>query len=116
LRAKRALDGLTVGGGTPLAAGLLRSFELAKCPIANQRETVLVLFTDGHANVSLQQDLVTDRENRELVVSQELGKLGREIRKSKLSTVVIETEKKFLSHNGPQRVAELLGAQFVRVQ
>ena len=53
-RAKRELDALAVGGGTPLAAGLIRALDLAKqARRAAIRQTLLLLFTDGRANVGL---------------------------------------------------------------
>jgi magnesium chelatase subunit D len=54
--AKRALDRLPAGGGTPLAAGLLTALDLAKRERRNGlRHTMLVLLTDGRANVSRQR-------------------------------------------------------------
>jgi len=52
VRAKRSLAGLPGGGGTPLAAGIDMAVELA-ASLARRGDTpVLVLLTDGRANVS----------------------------------------------------------------
>ena len=51
LRARRVLDSLGVGGGTPLTAGLIRSLEVAKQD-RSEREIFLLVFTDGNANVA----------------------------------------------------------------
>ena len=51
LRARRVLDSIAVGGGTPLGAGLIRSLEVAKQD-RTESEVVLFVFTDGNANVA----------------------------------------------------------------
>ncbi|MEP7220184.1 MAG: VWA domain-containing protein, partial [Bacteroidota bacterium] len=53
-RAKRSLDILPTGGGTPLASALVKAFSLAAA--ARRRgveQTLIVLMTDGRANVPL---------------------------------------------------------------
>ncbi len=50
--AKRALDALPVGGGTPLAAALETALHLTRCARpSDARDTLLVILTDGKANV-----------------------------------------------------------------
>ena len=52
MRAKRSLAALPGGGGTPLAAGIEAARELAQ-QIGRQGETpVVVMLTDGRANVA----------------------------------------------------------------
>ena len=63
-RARRALSGLSVGGATPMAAGLEKARELLEI---NRRlypamERVLVLLTDGEANVPLVKGGDVDKE------------------------------------------------------
>lgn len=53
VRAKRALAGLPGGGGTPLAAGLAAAGTLAAQVQRAGQTAVLVLLTDGRANVTL---------------------------------------------------------------
>ena len=52
VRARRALDGLPGGGGTPLAAGLDAALALAAQLRRGGEAAMLVLLTDGRANVS----------------------------------------------------------------
>jgi magnesium chelatase subunit D len=52
VRAKRSLAGLPGGGGTPLAAGLEVAVELADALARRGDTPVVVLLTDGRANVS----------------------------------------------------------------
>jgi magnesium chelatase subunit D len=53
VRAKRALAGLPGGGGTPLAAGLMAAGALAAQVQRAGQTAVVVLLTDGRANVTL---------------------------------------------------------------
>jgi magnesium chelatase subunit D len=53
VRAKRSLAGLPGGGGTPLAAGIVGACELARGIERSGETAVVVLLTDGRANVAL---------------------------------------------------------------
>ncbi|RFC64968.1 VWA domain-containing protein [Fulvimarina endophytica] len=52
-RARKALAGLAAGGGTPLAAGLERAGDLARASEGQGRTPLIVVLTDGKANVAL---------------------------------------------------------------
>lgn len=52
-RAKRSLAGLPGGGGTPLASGLSEGLQLARSAKRKGQTPILVLLTDGRANVGL---------------------------------------------------------------
>ena len=52
-RAKKCLADLAGGGGTPLAAGLAAGQVLAEAEAARGRTPLIVLMTDGRANVTL---------------------------------------------------------------
>ena len=54
VRAKRALSGLPAGGGTPLASALRLSLDLARQQSRQGVTPVLVMLSDGRANVNLQ--------------------------------------------------------------
>jgi magnesium chelatase subunit D len=51
-RARRAIAGLPAGGGTPLAAALDRAAVVAQAVRRGGSQTVVVLLTDGRANVA----------------------------------------------------------------
>jgi magnesium chelatase subunit D len=102
--AQRALDLLPTGGGTPLASALL----LAQTVAAQARargilQTVLILLTDGRANVSL-------REKGD--VRAELQQIGRHIAESSLQVVVVDTQRSYLSRGEARQLAQWLGAQY----
>ena len=51
-RARRTLGDLPGGGGTPLAAGLSLAHEMGASIIAKGRTALLVVLTDGRANIA----------------------------------------------------------------
>jgi len=53
VRARRGLSGLPGGGGTPLAAGISAAAELADATRRRGGTPIIVLLTDGRANVAL---------------------------------------------------------------
>jgi magnesium chelatase subunit D len=97
-RARRALEALPVGGGTPLAAGL----EAAVLLSAKRPETVIVLLTDGRANVAVSNE----------GVGAELERLGAEIRRRRIDVLVIDTQARFTSRGEARNLATILGAQY----
>ncbi len=113
LRARRVLDSLGVGGGTPLAAGLLCSLEVSKRAQTKGGEIVLLLFTDGHANVSLQRSRSVDRAQRQQVVEQEVIGLGLALRKAGVRALVVDTQDGFVSSGNARELASNLGGAYV---
>jgi magnesium chelatase subunit D len=112
LRARRVLDSLGVGGGTPLSAGLRCSLELAKQARSDAGEIVLLLFTDGHANVAVGGN---GRANRRAVIEKEVAQLALELRGADVRTVVVDTQNAFISNGDARALAEKLGAGYVFV-
>ena len=113
LRARRVLESLSVGGGTPLSAALARALALVKRQ--NNRDVVLLLFTDGHANVPLRANARgrTERFDR---VNEEVRSLGNELRTAGVITVVVETQSSFWLAGGARELAKQLDAQLFDAQ
>ena len=111
-RAKRLLDALSVGGATPLSAGLMTSIEVAR-RAAQQgvQEIVLLIFTDGRANVSLSGGETFDRATRQRVIDGELVRLGALLRQAGVKIVVVDTQNRFISHGEARSLAETLGGR-----
>jgi magnesium chelatase subunit D len=104
--ARRALDLLPTGGGTPLAAALLRTIEVAKQ--ARSRgilQTMLILLTDGRANVGLRAE--RDR------VAAELQHLGRQVAEAGIQSIVIDTQRSYLGRGEAQKLAGWLGGTYL---
>jgi magnesium chelatase subunit D len=103
---RRAVDQMPTGGGTPLAATLVRALEVAaqarRRGLAN---VVLVLLTDGRANVGLR----TDRAG----VDAELKLLAASVAAAGIRSLVIDTQRNFLSQGSAQRLAAALQGEYL---
>ncbi len=116
LRARRVLDTLSVGGGTPLPAGLACSLKVAKQMRAQViLNTVLLIFTDGRANVPLRANGTARADQKQLIES-EIRFLGSELSKAGVTTVVVETRNPFVSGGEAHDLAEMLAAQLVQIK
>lgn len=96
--AKRALEAMPVGGGTPLAAGLESSLELVRRARLIGQEALLVLLTDGKANVGLPAELE--------------GVCAR-LRQERVASVVIDTTHRAVSSGAAGGLAERIGGRLV---
>jgi magnesium chelatase subunit D len=113
-RAKRAVDSMPVGGGTPIAAGLLTAFDLAKrARKAGVKQTAILIFTDGRANVGLHTEDIEDRETKRAAIREELAQVGAALQYEGIASAVIDTQSRFASSGEGQALARLLGARYV---
>jgi magnesium chelatase subunit I len=113
-RAARILDELCIGGPTPLAAGISSALDIAR----RTREqglsrVVLLLFTDGHANVSLRGEVARAGVARAQVIWGELEQLGAELQRAGIASIVVDTRNRFTSDGEGQRLADKLGGRHV---
>jgi magnesium chelatase subunit D len=115
-RARRLLDELSVGGATPLAAGLSRALEVAERASRQGAERiVLLLFTDGRANVSLQSGEAQNKSVRRHLIQEELEHLGLAAQQSGLKTIVVDTQNRFASSGEGQKLADVIGARYMQL-
>ena len=112
LRARRVLNSLRVGGGTPLSAGLACALKLARNSGNKAGEISVLLFTDGNPNVALAGKVVADRRARGQVISRELTLLGLAFRKERVRLTLVDTQNTFLRSGDAAAVARRLGAQY----
>jgi magnesium chelatase subunit D len=112
LRARRVLDALGVGGGTPLSAALACSLALAKQVKGQHGELLLLLFTDGHANVPLKETLNSERSRRRRQIEGEVILLGSALAQAGVHTVLIDTQNRFSANDEARDLAHNLGATY----
>lgn len=112
LRARRVLDSLRIGGGTPLAAGLECSLRLARSATGKVGEVSVLVFTDGNANVPLKTPIATRHHTRAAHINHELSKLGEVFSKEKVSLTVVDTQDSFIRTGDAAAIARRLGAQY----
>lgn len=109
-RARRELDVLPTGGGTPLAAALLTAWQMAQQ--ARQRgmaNVTLVLMTDGRANVGLTEAATRDRQR----LQAEIQQLARQLQADGVQALVLDTQVNYLSRSEAAQLAQWLGGRYV---
>jgi magnesium chelatase subunit D len=113
-RARRMLDALPVGGATPLSAGVRSSVEIAKrAAQGGTQSVVLLIFTDGRGNVPLGRNESFDKAMRRQLIEQELEGLGAALKKTNVTTIVVDTQNRFVSNGEAGRLAHKLGGRCV---
>lgn len=105
VRARRLLAALPGGGGTPLAAGLEAAEALAEAVLRRGGTPVLVLLTDGRANVTL-----AGTGGREAAEAEALA-AARRLAARRLAAVLIDTSTRPQAQ--AERVARAMGARYL---
>jgi magnesium chelatase subunit D len=103
---RRAVDQLPTGGGTPVAAALLGALQVAEQ--ARRRglhNVVLVLLTDGRANVGLR--------SARAGVDAELREVASGVARAGLRSLVVDTQRSFTSQGSAARLAQWLGGRYL---
>ncbi|NTU80842.1 MAG: VWA domain-containing protein, partial [Chloroflexales bacterium] len=112
--AKRALDVLPTGGGTPLGAALLAAYNVSEQARSRGiHRTTLVLITDGRPNVPLRPDPTHDKQTRLDIARQEVQTLSARLRTAGIGSVVIDTQRSYVSRGEAQQLAAWLGGRYV---
>jgi Mg-chelatase subunit ChlD len=74
---------------------------------------MLLLFTDGRANVALREQSSTNPAAKQAALIAELEQLGAALRDARVSTVVIDTRHRFTSGGEGRALALRLGARYL---
>jgi magnesium chelatase subunit D len=114
--AKRLLDALPVGGATPLSAGLLCALEV--CERAARQGTgriVLLVFTDGRANVPRDGRTGGDLADARRRIKSEVEKIGLALKRLGVAAVVVDTQNRFTSGGEGQTLAHTLGGRYAHL-
>lgn len=104
-RAKRDLADLPGGGGTPLAAGISAAVELADKVRRKGQTPMVVLLTDGRANLALDGCAERGRAMSDALSAACALKVG------KIASLLIDTCSR--QHQEAARVAEAMGAHYL---
>lgn len=115
--AKRSLDVLPTGGGTPLASALLTARDLSqRAKQGGITKTMVVLITDGRGNVLLREDAETaglGKEARKTRAALEVSQLAGLLVSEGVSAVVLDTQTSFVSKGEAQALAANLGGRYI---
>jgi magnesium chelatase subunit D len=87
-RARRELAGLPGGGGTPLASGIEAALSLARAAQAKGRTLLLVVLTDGQANLALDKSPGRARAGEDALA------MARLVRAARLPTLLIDSSQR----------------------
>ncbi len=105
VRAKRSLAGLPGGGGTPLAAGIHAALMLADLVQRSGDTPVLVVLTDGRANIARDGTSARPRAEEEALA------VATQVRVAGVSALLIDTAPRAQPQAG--RLAAQMGARYL---
>ena len=118
-QAKRELDVLPTGGGTPLASALMLGWDMAQ---QSRRKgipnTTLIVMTDGRGNVGMSEGksdsaASSQRPTAKQQIEDELQNLSMLIAADGVGAVVIDTQANYLSRGEASRLAQWLSGRYV---
>lgn len=106
------LQEMPTGGRTPLSKGLYLALEVLETERLKDRETLplLVLLSDGRANVSLDTGVSSSA-----TATEEAKSFASLFQEKHISSVVVDTELGFIKLGLAQTISETMGARYIKL-
>jgi magnesium chelatase subunit D len=107
--AKKLLENIPTGGKSPLSHGLMAGLQCITSELKRHKDCkpLLVLISDGRANVSM---------NKNLNPIEEANQIALQIKQMNIDSVVIDTEKSYIRLGRLQEISGFMNAKYLRIE
>ncbi len=111
--AQWCLQEMPTGGRTPLARAIYLAMETLETERLKDRDVLplLVLLSDGRANVTL----AGDQSSNVLTLPDEVRQLGETVAAAKIPSVVVDTEQDFIKLELAKNIADAMSARYIKL-
>ena len=107
--AKKLLENIPTGGKSPLSHGLMAGLQCIISELKRHKDCkpLLVLISDGRANVSM---------NENLNPIEEANQIALQIKQMNIDSVVIDTEKSYIRLGRLQEISGSMNAKYLKIE
>jgi len=107
--AKKLLENIPTGGKSPLSHGLMAGLQCITSELKRHKDCkpLLVLISDGRANVSM---------NENLNPIEEANQIALQIKQMNIDSVVIDTEKSYIRLGRLQEISGSMNAKYLKIE